>query len=203
MQRSSGTDGYHFHRSSATENIRKTTSFLVFRRGPCYCTAHGGDANFLYCYCVWRLGDYVWLFNQRVCRLQGVRGGERELGLVVSSISKRPVCRRVGGRVESTVVSNRLATNRTLPSLHGLTGRLHIDILAIAETCGRLTSRKLIRGIRNGNAFIVRQNGRLVGRHTHRHVVSGLHRISVRTGTTSVDLLSLLNVFRGTCERRS
>lgn len=146
---------------------------------------------------------YVWLFDQRVCRLQGVRGGERELGLVVSSISKRPVCRRVGGRVESTVVSNRLATNRTLPSLHGLTGRLHIDILAIAETCGRLTSRKLIRGIRNGNAFIVRQNGRLVGRHTHRHVVSGLHRISVRTGTTSVDLLSLLNVFRGTCERRS
>lgn len=125
----------------------------------------------LLCVATWRLG----------------RARSTTVGLVVSGMSNIPVCRRVGRRVGTTVLSNRLRTRRALPSLEALTGSLGVDILAIAGTCARLRRRNFIGGIRKHKYFMVKSNSRLVGR----RLVYGMRGGLARTvGTTEVTGLS-------------
>lgn len=106
------------------------------------------------------------------------------VGVIVSAAIDVPVCRRVVGRVHSTIMDNRLGTNSNVPSVEILTGRLTIDIVAAGHTCRRLRGRNMVRSIPKHKFCIYRRGGSLL----HRGRVVGLRG----------EVSRLLTSYRGT-----
>lgn len=105
---------------------------------------------------------------------------------MVSGASSLPVCIRVGRRIGRRVLSNRLRRSRVLPSLQRLTGSLGVDMLAAAQTCGRLRRRNFVADHRNGKFFMVSDDSGLVQRRLVRRMRGGLGDTVLTTRQTSV-----------------